>query len=269
MKTVLITGASSGIGKATVEVFARNDWNVAATTRKIDTEMFAEFDNVHEYTLDVTKPDTIAKTFAAVQKDFGQIDVVVNNAGYGVQGIFEAIDDATIQAQFDTNVFGLMRVTQASIEAMRPQKSGVIVQVSSMGGRLTFPLYSLYHSSKWAVEGFNESLQYELRDAGIRLKLIEPGIIKTAFYKTSADVITPNKGTAYDSFLSKIADRSKGVDKIGSSPELVAQKIYKAATSSSKKLRYGVGGFAPLLLFLRKTLPDRTFFFVIRKLYKL
>lgn len=269
MKTVLITGASSGIGRATVLAFAKAGWNVAATARKPDASMFAGQQNVHTFTLDVTKPDSITKTFAAVQKQFGTIDVVINNAGYGTQGIFEAMSDDIVRAQFDTNVFGLMRVTRAAISVMRQQGFGSIVQISSMGGRLTFPAYSLYHSSKWAVEGFNESLQYELRGTGIKLKLIEPGIIKTAFYKTAEELVMPTDDTGYKAFIRSVKQRTRGVERAGSPAEVVAQKVLKAATSTSYKLRYAVGGYAPILLFLRKCLPDRTYFYVIRRLYRL
>lgn len=269
MKTVLITGTSSGIGFATAIAFAGAGWNVIATARKPDASLFKKHPNIHTYQLDVTKPQTIAKAFAMTQKEHGTIDAVVNNAGFGTQGIFETMTDEQTQAQFDTNVFGLMRVTRAAIEVMRKQGFGTIVQVSSIGGRMTFPAYSLYHSSKWAVEGFTESLQYELRDTGIRLKLIEPGIIKTPFYKTAQEIPEPLNKESYGAFVRTVKARSKGVDRTGAPPELVAKKILKAASSRSRKLRYAAGGYAPILLFLRKLLPDRIFFYGIRRLYKL
>lgn len=267
-KTILITGASSGIGKAAVTVFAEAGWNVAATMRTLKDE-FKTFDNVKTYALDVTKPETIRAAFKAVTKDFGRIDVVVNNAGYGVDGIFEAMDDATIQQQFDTNVFGLMRVTREAITHMRENGGGTIVQISSAAGRITYPLSSMYHATKWSVEGFTESLQYELRQLNIRVKLVEPGAIKTEFYGRSGVFIKPQKGSDYDKFMAKVEPVTSGAVKSGESPTVVARKILQAASDNSHKLRYPVGKPAPQLLTLRKILPDRIFFYAIEKFYKI
>ncbi len=160
-KTVFITGASSGIGRAAAEYFAQQGWNVAATMRNPDKETeLNQLPKVRLYTLDVTDTATIDAALAAARQDFGRIDVVVNNAGYGVDGVFEAMSDDVIFRQFNTNVFGLMRVTRAVIPIMREQRGGTIVQISSMGGQVAFPLYSIYHGTKWAVEGFSESLHW-------------------------------------------------------------------------------------------------------------
>lgn len=175
-KTILITGTSSGIGKSTAIEFAKNGWNVIATQRNPEKETdFKTFNNVKLYPLDVTNLDSITQVFKKVKEEFGTIDVVLNNAGYGVDGAFEAMSDEVIEKQFNTNVFGLMRVTREAIKAMRPSGGGTIIQISSMGGKITFPLYSIYHSTKFAVEGFTESLHYELAQFNIKLKLIEPG----------------------------------------------------------------------------------------------
>lgn len=268
-KTVLITGASSGIGKATVEKFAREQWNVAATSRNIDNELFKSWPNVRPYKLDVTDTATIETTFQHVVKDFGAIDVVVNNAGYGLDGVFEAITDEQINKQFETNVFGLMSVTRQAIKIMRPQRKGVIIQVASMGGRLTFPLYSIYHSTKWAVEGFSESLHYELRQFGIKIKIVEPGVIKTAFYDRNRVFAKPDKKLGYENFLTKVEKVTHKAGSNGQSPDKVADKIYTAATTRSKKLRYAVGSPAPLLLALRKLLPDSVFMALVRWSYRI
>jgi short-subunit dehydrogenase len=162
-KTILITGTSSGIGKSTAIEFAKKGWNVIATQRNPEKETdFKTFNNVKLYPLDVTNLDSITQVFKKVKEEFGTIDVVLNNAGYGVDGAFEAMSDEVIEKQFNTNVFGLMRVTREAIKAMRPSGGGTIIQISSMGGKITFPLYSIYHSTKFAVEGFTESLHYEL-----------------------------------------------------------------------------------------------------------
>jgi NAD(P)-dependent dehydrogenase (short-subunit alcohol dehydrogenase family) len=163
MKTVVITGSSSGIGKATALYFQQRGWNVAATMRSSERETeLSKLPHVKLYALDVSSTSSIEQALQNIQKDFSEIDVVVNNAGFGADGVFEAMTDEFIQKQFDTNVFGLMRVTRESVKIMRTQKSGTIVQIASVGGRVAFPLYSIYHGTKWAVEGFTESLQYEV-----------------------------------------------------------------------------------------------------------
>lgn len=268
-RTVLITGASSGIGKATVEKFAREQWNVAATSRSIDAELFKPWPNVRSYKLDVTDTESIANTFNQIVKDFGEVDAVVNNAGYAVDGVFESITDAQIKKQFETNVFGLMNITRQAIKIMRPQQKGVIIQVASMGGRLTFPLYSVYHSSKWAVEGFSESLHYELRQFGIKIKIIEPGVIKTAFYGRSRVFAKPDKKLGYDDFSNKVEKVALNAGSKGESPDKVADKIFYAANSNSYKLRYVVGSPAPLLFALRKFLPDSIFMAIVRLSYRI
>jgi len=156
---VLVTGASSGIGRATVAACAARGWSVAATMRQTDAAGdLAALPGVVVLPLDVTSEQSVASAVADVVARFGRLDAVVNNAGFAVDGIFEGADDATIRRQFETNVFGLMRVTRAAIPVMRRQGSGTLVQVSSMGGRVTFPLDSIYHATKWAVERFSESL---------------------------------------------------------------------------------------------------------------
>ncbi len=264
-KTVLVTGASSGIGKAIVDAFAVAGWNVAATSRKANTPVPS---GVKSYKLDVTKPAQIKDAFAEVIKDFGSIDVVVNNAGYGLDGVFEAMSEQQIKDQFETNVFGLMNVTRQAITHMRPRKSGTIIQISSMGGRVTFPLYSIYHSSKWAIEGFTESLQYELRQFNIRLKLVEPGVIKTEFYGRSKVEVLPDKTLGYDEYVRRVGAASSQAGDSGEDPAKVARVVLKAATSNSSKLRYSVGRPSPQLILTRRLLPERLFFWMLRRFFK-
>ncbi len=266
-RTVLITGSSSGIGKAAVEAFAAAGWQVAATSRSGEKKLFEKWSNVNVYKLDVNNKKSIEEIFTAVLKDFKTIDVVVNNAGYSLEGVFEAMDDEQIHQQFETNVFGLMNITREAIKVMRPAGKGTIIQIASMGGRLTFPLYSAYHASKWAVEGFSESLNYELGLFGIKVKIIEPGVIGTEFYGRSRTFVMPPSELGYDEFVSTAEKISKGSGAKGKSPELVARTILKAANDESRKLRYVVGAPAPLLLGLRKLLPERIFFWLIRKNY--
>lgn len=270
MKTVLITGASTGIGRAAALYFAEKGWQVAATVRNPESNQdLTAITGIKVFALDVTKPETIERAISDAIQAFGQIDALVNNAGYGVDGIFEAMSDEVIQKQFDTNVFGLMRVTRAIIPYFRAKKSGTIIQIASVGGQLTFPLYSIYHGTKWAVEGFSESLAFELNPLGIRVKLIEPGPIKTDFYSRSRVFVKPEGISDYDETLSKVQKVIDQAAQKGGTAQEVAAAIYKAANSKSFSLRYPVGGGAPAILFLRKLLPVSWFRAMIRKVYGL
>ncbi|PSB25309.1 SDR family oxidoreductase [Stenomitos frigidus] len=264
-KTILITGASTGIGYATARLFQQRGWNVVATMRSPEKAgALAALENVCCLRLDVTDSESIQQAIAQALQQFGSIDVLVNNAGYGLIGAFEACSIEQIERQFGTNVFGLMAVTRALLPHFREQRSGIIMNVSSIGGHMAFPLYSLYHSTKWAVEGFSDSLQYELEPFNIRVKIIEPGPIKTDFYERSADLATKPGLTAYDAFTAKVMAAMKNAGDTGSPPETTAQVIYRAAKDGSRRLRYPAGGNAGALLFLRKLLPDRLFGGIIR-----
>ena len=166
--TILITGASTGIGKATAELFLEQGWNVIATMRTPKDEQAHERKLVTR--LDVLEQGSIDEAIRLGIEKFGRIDALVNNAGYGLVGTFESMSEGQIKRQFDTNVFGLMRVTKAILPHFRANKAGTLINVASMGGRLTFPFYSVYHGTKWAVDGFSESLSYELGEIGARVK---------------------------------------------------------------------------------------------------
>ncbi|MFM2269240.1 MAG: hypothetical protein RL757_2681 [Bacteroidota bacterium] len=269
-KTVLITGTSSGIGKSAAIIFAQAGWNVVATMRSPEKELdLIRVANVRLVKLDVTDSTSIKMAFETAIAAFGRVDVVVNNAGYGVDGVFEAMSDEVIEKQFNTNVFGLMRVTREAIGAMRKQGGGTIVQIASVGGRITFPLYSIYHGTKWAVEGFSESLAYELRQFNIKMKIVEPGAIKTEFYGSSRHFVKPENDAAYDNILKKADDLLTGAGDKGAAPEIVAGVILKAATSNNWRLRYATSFPANLLLPLRRLLPESWFFAIIRSTYKI
>lgn len=269
-KTVFITGASSGIGRATALYFVEQGWNVAATMRNPQKEKdYPSRPFLRLYSLDVTDNKSVVAAINQALKDFGKIDVLVNNAGYSVDGVFEAMDDEVIERQFNTNVFGLMRVTREIIPHMRKAGNGTIIQVSSMGGRLTFPLYSIYHGTKWAVEGFSESLQYELSQFNIKIKIIEPGSIKTEFYGRSRVKVEPINLPVYKKFVEKCEVVSQGSGSSGHSPNVVAKKIFEAAKTNTGGLRYPVGSPAPMLALLRKLIPESWFFEIVKRIYKI
>ncbi|HEX8737319.1 MAG TPA: SDR family oxidoreductase [Pyrinomonadaceae bacterium] len=262
-KVILITGASSGIGRETAKLFQIKNWKVAATMRSPekagDLQKIAD---VECFRLDVTDTDSIKEAIAAAIEKFGRLDAVVNNAGYGLVGAFEAATEQQIEKQFQTNVFGLMNVCREILPVFREQKGGIIVNVASMGGRITFPLYSLYHATKWAVEGFSESLQYEVEQFNIRIKIIEPGPIKTDFYDRSMD-LTRNEGlTAYDYFIDKAMPNMQKAGADAPDGSVVAETIYEAVTDNSKKMRYPVN--SKMVLTARKLLPDSLFFRVVK-----
>ena len=263
-KVVLITGASSGIGLHTAKLFQTKNWKVAATMRTPEkAEELAKIVDVECIRLDVTDNDSIRSAIAATLEKFGRIDAVVNNAGFAVVGPFEAATQEQIDRQMDTNVYGVMNVCREILPYFREQRRGVIVNVASMGGRLTFPLYSIYHASKWAVEGFSEALQYEVKEFGIKIKIIEPGPIKTDFYDRSMSISKKEGLTAYDNFVARAMPNLQKAGETGPDGSVVAQVIYDAVTDDSWKMRYPVNSRA--ILALRRFLPDALFLPIIRK----
>lgn len=265
-KVVLITGASSGIGRETAKLFQSKNWKVAATMRSPEkAEDLQRIVDLETFTLDVTDPPSIKNAIEGTLEKFGRIDAVVNNAGYGLLGPFEAATHEQIERQFNTNVFGLMNVCREIIPYFRKEKRGVIVNLSSLGGRIAFPFSSLYNATKWAVEGFSESLQYELEPFNIRVKLIEPGPIKTDFYSRSQVIAKKDDLTIYDHRLEpflEFMDRGGNNAPDGSA---VAQVIYDAVTDENRKLRYPINTKG--LLFVRSILPHALFRFVTKKVF--
>ena len=269
-KTVLITGTSSGIGKATAMEFAAQGWNVVATQRTPEKESdLNKLPGIALCKLDVTDSESVHSAFRFATDTYGAVDVVVNNAGYGVDGVFEAMSDETLTRQYDTNVIGLMRVTREAIRHMRPRRQGVIIQISSMGGRITFPLFSVYHGTKFAVEGFTESLHYELSPFNIRVKLVEPGLIATDFTGRSREFVSPDYTAEYDSYLQKFQEAAAKAIQGAEKPEVISRAVFRAATDNSTRLRYPAGAPAPLMIRLRNLLSDGLFFGMIKKAYKI
>ena len=258
-KTVLITGASSGFGKVAAKLFHTKGWNVIATMRSPEKETeLATLSNVFISKLDVTDKLSIQNAVKEGIDKFGNIDVLVNNAGYGALGAFEAATEEQVREQFDVNFFGLIEVTKAVLPGMRQQRSGVIINVSSVGGRITFPFSSLYHATKFAVEGLTESMQYELNPLGIRLKIVEPGGYKTEFAGRSMTLFNLDGLNDYkppfDKFKAML-DEWPMSENIGE----VAEAIFEAATDGTEKLRYPVGHDAEHLIQTRQQMDDVDF----------
>ena len=259
-KTILITGASSGIGRATARLFAEKGWNVAATMRSPEEETeLKELSNLKLYKLDVTRKAHLQNIISEVEKDFPSIDVLFNNAGYGAVGPFEKSSEEDVLQQFQVNVFGVMELTREFIPYFRKKGEGMIINTSSVVGRFTIPLYSLYCSSKWALEGFTEALQYELRQFNIRVKLIEPAAIKTDFHGRSLKEFENDSVKGYDKLEKRILSGMKHRNKKAQGPEVVAKTVFKAVMDNSQKLRYPTGKGAGIVLFARKILPTSWF----------
>lgn len=234
-KTILITGASTGIGRATAIYFAQKGWNVVATMRNPDAaDASLRLPNINLLALDVTNESSIVAAFAEASKRFKKLDVLLNNAGYGLFGPLEALTPEQTKRQFETNVHGIFNTMRHIIPIMRVQRDGVIINISSIGGRMAFPFTSAYHATKFAVEGLSESVRFELKPQGIRIKIIEPGGIKTDFNSRSLEFVHHD---AYQPQLTNYQALLKD-DKYWARPEQVAQVIYRAATDGSYKLRY-------------------------------
>lgn len=268
--TILITGASSGIGKATARLFQQKGWNVIATMRNPEGETeLNQLSNVLLKKLDVLDLSSIEKAVADGINQFGKIDVLVNNAGYGAFGPLEAFSRENIIRQFNTNVIGLMDVTRAVLPHFRSNKGGVIINISSIGGKMAFPLGTLYHGTKFAVEGISEALSYELEQFGAKIKLVEPGAIATDFAGRSIDFSNNEAMTEYQGLVEKVNEGMPAFFENASPASLVAEVIYEAATDGSGKLRYTAGEDAKGIIAQRLQADDATFVSGIKAMFKI
>jgi NAD(P)-dependent dehydrogenase (short-subunit alcohol dehydrogenase family) len=258
MKTILITGCSSGFGKTTAKLFANNGWNVIATLRKPEAgQELSGSDNLLVTRLDVQDRDSIHRAIEDGIARFGKIDALVNNAGFGLFGLFETTPPEKIREQFDVNVFGLMDVTRSILRHFRKNKGGLILNISSGAGVFTLPMLSLYCASKFALEGFSESLSYELASQNIIVKIIEPGgVLSTNFGKRSGAEAAQNIPLAdYDAFVARTNAVFAGLRASRKATEEdVAKVIYRAATDGTGQLRYvATDDIVPLVKARRET----------------
>lgn len=270
-KAVLITGCSTGIGRATAEQLAACGWNVYATARKPEAMADLATKGCKTLALDVCDDASARAAVAAIERAEGAVGVLINNAGYGQEGAVEEVPLESVRRQFETNVIGLTRLIQLVLPGMRRQRWGKIVNISSVGGKLTFPGGGFYHATKHAVEALSDALRFEVRGFGIDVVVIEPGTIKTAFGDTAiASVATlGGVGSAYAAFNRAVAEKIREAYEgplaaLSAGPEAVAATIQRAITAQRPRTRYPVTAAARVLLRLRKWLPDRIFDSVLR-----
>ena len=251
-KTIFITGASTGLGHATTRLFAERRWKVIATMRNPESSELAHVPNVTLVPLDVTKP---AQIDVAVQRalELGPVDVVFNNAGYGLIGPLEGLSDEQLVAQFETNLLGTIRVTRAFVPAFRERGSGVFIATTSIGGLTTFPLGSTYHATKWALEGWSESLAYELQEFGIQVKTVAPGSIRTDF---SGRSLVIGEHPAYATLLQKLWAMFKNParEAYRSNADQIAEVVWEAATDGKNQVCYLAGDDAKAFVAQRREL---------------
>jgi len=273
-KVALVTGSSSGIGFETSLRLARAGFNTYASMRNLEkskniTEIAKkEKLPLQVVQLDVNNDGSVKDAIVKILKADQRIDVLINNAGYGLFGSVEDTSIEEIKAQFETNFFGVVRVTQQVLPLMRRQNSGTIVNVSSVGGRIGLPALSAYHSTKFALEGLSESIAFELEPFGIRVVIIEPGVIRTNILNSSSSAkkaLDPK--SPYFSLSQKLNDNFKSMmeSELSSPPEEVTKVILQAVTSENPQLRYSVGDDAANLIHARKNMPDNEFRKMIMK----
>ena len=260
-KVILITGCSTGIGRSTAERLAGRGYTVYATARRLESISDLEAKGCRVLPLDVCNEDSMRAAVTAVEQAHGAVGVLVNNAGYGEDGPIEQVAMEAVRRQFETNVFGLVQLTQLVLPGMRKQRWGRIINVSSMGGKLVFPGWGFYHATKFAVEAISDALRFEVKPFGINVSVIEPGSIRTQFEETSMgsmDSVAP-EGSPYAAFMGRVAERGRATysGPLAAGPEIVARAIEHAIKSKRPRTRYPLTAGARTLLFVRRLLPDR------------
>ncbi|HVL80032.1 MAG TPA: oxidoreductase [Actinomycetota bacterium] len=271
-RAVLITGCSTGIGRATAERMARNGWTVYASARRLET--ISDLRGCRTLALDVCDEGSMRAAVEQVEREQGAVGVLVNNAGYAQDAAFESVPMDEVRRQFETNVFGLVRLTQLVLPGMRRQRWGRVINVSSMGGRLTLPGAAYYHATKHAVEALSDALRYEVAPFGVRVSVIEPGLIKTAFGRTAAAAVqgvdqTDDPYAAFNQGVAAMLMRAyEGpLSVFASGPGSTARAIEHAASSRLPRTRYRVTLGARSLLMTRRLLPDRAWDTLLKLVY--
>ncbi len=258
-KVVIVTGASSGIGKETVRRFLDEGYEVYAGARRLDAMRDLGQSGAHLVYLDLTKGESIDACVAQVLSQSGRIDVLVNNAGYGAYGAVEEVPLSAARDQMEVNLFALAHLIQAVLPAMRERRSGRIINVTSIGGRVWSLLGAWYHASKFAVEGFSDALRNELRPFGIDVIVVEPGAIKTEWGSIAAENVKKTSAQGPYRELAEAAARILSMESIGVPPRMIADTIWRAASVRHPQPRYIAPFSARMIVWLRWLLSDRAF----------
>jgi short-subunit dehydrogenase len=259
-KVALVTGASSGIGKETAKLLIQEGFTVYGSARRVDKMSDLNDIGVKLLAMDVTNEESMVTGVAEIIKNEGKIDVLINNAGYGSYGSVEDMPMSEAKYQFEVNIFGLARLIQLVLPSMRAQKSGRIINISSIGGSIGEPHGAWYHSTKFALEGLSDSLRMELKQFGIDVVIIKPGAILTEWNTIARENLLKVSGhTAYKDLAHKHVKMLENADNQGSLPIVVAKTIVKASTANKPKTRYVTGKGSSTILFLRSILSDRMF----------
>jgi short-subunit dehydrogenase len=266
-KTALVTGASSGMGKSIAKRLIQNGYQVYVAARSIDKMADLARLGAQPLRMDVSKDEEIVVGVETILAQTGGVDVLVNNAGFGLYGPVEEIPLAEARYQFEVNVFGAARLTQLLLPAMREKKSGTIVNITSMGGKIYTVLGAWYHATKHALEGWSDSLRLEVEPFGVRVVIIEPGLIETSFGNAGQQgLMERSKNGPYARIAEgvvKSMQTSYGQNR-GTSPDVIADTVSKAVASSRPRTRYAVGAYAKPLIWMRKWLGDRIFDRIIK-----
>ena len=263
-QVALVTGASSGIGEQTARTLQKHGFTVYGAARRVDRMQALADSGIHVLALDVTDQDSCRAAVDTIITETGRIDVLVNNAGYGSYGAIEDVPPQEAQAQFDVNVFGAMQLVQAVLPHMRAQRSGTIVNVSSMGGKIYTPFGGWYHATKFALEALSDCLRVEVKPFGIRVVVIEPGGIRTEWGGIAAENLRKTSGTGpYAGAATRLANVLGRETRLASPPSVVANAIAKAVTAKRPRTRYAIGAGAKPAVIARRLLPDRFFDAVI------
>jgi NAD(P)-dependent dehydrogenase (short-subunit alcohol dehydrogenase family) len=267
-RAILITGCSSGIGRATAERLARAGWPVYATARRVDSIRDLEAAGCRILPLDVTDERSMGAAVAAVEGTHGAVGVLVNNAGYSQSGAVEEVPIEAARKQFETNFFGAVRLCQLVLPAMRAQRKGRIVNMSSIGGRLAFPGGGMYHATKYALEAVSDVLRWEVRPFGIDVVVIEPGLIRTDFGRAAAESVEAigAKDSPYRDFNAAVAEETADAYKMpfATGPDTVARAVERAINARRPRTRYVVTFGAHAAVALRSLLPDRAWDLALR-----
>ena len=271
-KVAVITGSSSGIGYETSLILARNGYLTYATMRDLEKSVTIKSVATKErlplrvVQLNVREEGSIMDAVHSIITDVGKIDLLVNNAGYGLNGAFEELAMEEIKAQYETNLFGVIRVTQAVLPIMRKQKSGIIVNISSGAGRFGYPGGSAYVSTKFAIEGLSESMAYELEPFGIIVVLVEPGVIKTNFVNSMvASKKSQDPNSPYAQSMQNVATSFQHMIEGGASSDVVARVVLKAVTSENPSLRYLAGKDVETWMEGKRNMSDEEFYNMMKQ----